>query len=101
MPEKRYHLDSGLANAEHFLETAHRVGGKPFDGNADDPAGAIWRGKWSADYWKVTSGVYNELKQLGVISGSNAANQHKWELSGIEYGKQLYDATAKQSAEHK
>jgi hypothetical protein len=90
---KDYSLDPGIANAEHFLETAHRVGGKPFDGNAGDLSGELLRGKWSAPIWEGISAGYNGLKQIGVVSGSKAENQHKWETNGIEYGRSVYDAS--------
>jgi hypothetical protein len=93
LPDKGYSLDPGIANAEHFLETAHRVGGTPFDGNADDLSGELLRGKWSAPIWEGISAGYNGLKQIGVISGSKADNQHKWESNGIEYGRSVYDAS--------
>lgn len=84
--------DPGIANAEHFLETAHRVGGHPFDGTASDLSGQILRGKWSAPVWEGLSAGYNELKRIGFVTGSKAENQHKWESSGIAYGKSIYDA---------
>lgn len=90
-PGKGYELDSGIANAEHFLETAHRVAGKPFDKDSDD--GRLLRGKYSAGTWEFISGTYNQLKKHGIISGSDAENQHKWESSGIAYGEKVYDAT--------
>jgi len=87
--------DPGLANAEHFFETAHRVAGQPFDGTATDLTGQVLRGAWTAPIWEGLSAGYNTLKQSGILGGSDAENQHKWESAGIDYGVRVYDASQK------